>query len=429
MKNQAAKQPKPATTVPPTRSGILQRKCACGGNPGPTGECAECRRKKRLGINGTPLQPKLRIGRPDDPLEREADRVADLVMRMPEPKVQKQPDEEEELLQTKPLVQRRVSGLETGLEEAPPIVHEVLRSPGRPLDPATRAFFEPRFGYDFGRVRVHTGLKAAEAAEAINAKAFTVGRDVVFGKDEYAPGSGEGKRLLGHELVHVGQEETNLTTVRRNGGSILTGIIRARQNIQRATNYTQIRFKFDGINLIAYGDGNKLFQVEAYSGKPVPVKDEHIRQCRGQEGEKYLNNNRYVGIKNYGPIPEGEFYFHPSRIQRFSFLQQAQLLLGGIQGETVDINGQRIHGGDWGSGRVPLRKERIEARNVPCGNPRSRSGFFLHGGSGLPLEYSGHTFGLRVRARGGVHEQAIIGETLVGEAQARSRAAASEGRE
>lgn len=67
----------------------------------------------------------------------------------------------------------------------PPIVHEVLKSPGQPLDPATRAFMEPRFGHDFSRIRIHADAKAAEAARAVNARAFTVGRDVVFGT-EYA---------------------------------------------------------------------------------------------------------------------------------------------------------------------------------------------------------------------------------------------------
>jgi len=84
------------------------------------------------------------------------------------------------LLQTKPLVQRRVTG-DAGSAAAPPIVHDVLRSPGRPLDPSTRQFMESRFGHDFSRVRVHADGKAAASAQAVNARAYTVGRDVVFG--------------------------------------------------------------------------------------------------------------------------------------------------------------------------------------------------------------------------------------------------------
>ncbi len=203
MKAQTARQAEPATTAPPARSGVLQRKCACGGTPGPTGECAECRRKKPLGVSGTPLQPKLRIGRGDDPLEREADRVAEQVMRMPEPDLQRQRSKEEELSQAKPSVQRRVASTEGGLEEAPSIVHEALRSPGRPLDEDTRAFFEPRFGYDFSGVRIHTESNAAATVAAVNAKAFAVGRDIVFGTGMYAPRSAEGRHLIAHELTHI----------------------------------------------------------------------------------------------------------------------------------------------------------------------------------------------------------------------------------
>lgn len=90
--------------------------------------------------------------------------------------------------------------------EVPPIVHEVLRSPGQPLDKETRAFFEPRFGHDFSRVRVHTGAKAAESARTVNALAYTLGRDVVFGTGQYAPGTGDGRSLLAHELTHVIQQ-------------------------------------------------------------------------------------------------------------------------------------------------------------------------------------------------------------------------------
>ena len=132
--------------------GLLQRKCACGGTPGPTGECEACR-KKRL--------------------------------------------------------QRKAQNRELGIRNdspVPPIVHEVLRSPGQPLDPATRAFMEPRFGHDFSQVRVHTDERAAESAQAVNALAYTVGRNVVFGSRHYAPQTSAGQRLLAHELTHVTQQ-------------------------------------------------------------------------------------------------------------------------------------------------------------------------------------------------------------------------------
>ena len=141
--------PKARPTLAPGHP-TLQRKCACGGRRGPTGECAECRKK------------------------------------------------------TERTLQRRASGPEP--TEVPTIVHEVLRSPGQPLDAATRRFMEPRFGHDFGAVRVHTNSRAAESAQAVNALAYTVGQSVVFGHGQYAPESSSGRRLMAHELTHTVQQ-------------------------------------------------------------------------------------------------------------------------------------------------------------------------------------------------------------------------------
>jgi lipoprotein-anchoring transpeptidase ErfK/SrfK len=88
----------------------------------------------------------------------------------------------------------------------PSIVHDVLRSPGQPLDAATRAFFEPRFGHDFSHVRVHADSRAAASAQAVKALAYTAGPEVVFGAGQYAPGSQAGRHLLAHELTHVIQQ-------------------------------------------------------------------------------------------------------------------------------------------------------------------------------------------------------------------------------
>ena len=106
------------------------------------------------------------------------------------------------------------------MHDVPPIVHEVLRSPGQPLDAATRAFMEPRFGHDFSRVRVHTDTKAAESARAVSALAYTVGRDVVFGAEQYAPGTSVGQRLMAHELTHVVQQGNSNSTLQ---GKLMVG--------------------------------------------------------------------------------------------------------------------------------------------------------------------------------------------------------------
>jgi len=161
------------------------------------------------------IQTKLAINKPGDEYEQEADRVSEQVMRMPEPQLQRscacgggcpecqteQPVSEPERLQTK-----RVGSGDLGQTAAPPIVHEVLRSPGQPLDVCTRAFFEPRFGHDFSRVRVHTGASAAVSARSVGAQAFTVGNSIVFGSGEFAPHHSAGRRLLAHELTHTVQQ-------------------------------------------------------------------------------------------------------------------------------------------------------------------------------------------------------------------------------
>jgi hypothetical protein len=142
----------PPSPVKTATSGMLQRKCSCGRHTVAGGECEECKKQREVGM----LQRAKTNSGPRDAV--------------------------------------------------PPIVHEVLRSPGQPLDAATRATMEPRFGHDFGRVRVHTDTRATESAREVNALAYTVGRDVVFGAGQYALGTTSGDQLLAHELVHVIQQ-------------------------------------------------------------------------------------------------------------------------------------------------------------------------------------------------------------------------------
>jgi hypothetical protein len=166
---------------------------------------------------GVFLQTKLQVGPTGDHYEQEADRIAEHVMRMPVPgptttsrggeALQRKCRECEEEESHGPL-SRKVTGSAVPTKTlAPPIVHEVLRSPGRPLDNATRAFFEPRFGRNFGHVRVHTDDRAAASAASVRALAYTVGNNLVFGAGQYAPDSPKGRQLLAHELTHVQQQQ------------------------------------------------------------------------------------------------------------------------------------------------------------------------------------------------------------------------------
>jgi len=194
LQNVAAKPP-PSNSM---HAGlVLQRQCACGlPTASLTGECKECASKKFL-------QAKIIIGASNDPLEQEADRVAEQVMRRAETASERDASE----ISRFPLVQRKVGGNAAGPATAPAMVQDVLASPGEPLDAGTRAFFEPRFGHDFRNVRVHSDAKAQQSAHEVGAIAYTVGNDIVFGAGRYEPTTHEGQRLFAHELTHVIQQQ------------------------------------------------------------------------------------------------------------------------------------------------------------------------------------------------------------------------------
>lgn len=264
--NQVNAEAQPSVTSAPT--GLLQRKCGCGKSAGlgkwgarDWGDETEAPPVLHdlLGSTLPAIQPKLKIGAPNDKYEQEADRVADQVMRMSEPRVQRQREvrinedskaskpihsqasplvqkqlelkDEEEAIQTKPFVGQAVFEVQrkcTDCEEdtiQPKLttgsqilgfhstdemirakIERAKRSSGRPLYSTTRIFMESSFGHDFSKVRIHTDNTAAEAAQAINARAFTVDQHIIFGNGQYSPQTKKGKRLLAHELTHTIQQ-------------------------------------------------------------------------------------------------------------------------------------------------------------------------------------------------------------------------------
>ena len=189
-KTAVAQQAKTAGFLPPHR-GILQRKCACGNHTVAGGECAECAKNK------SGLQRKLVIGASNDPLEREADQVADQVSATPS----------HSTVSGAPSRIQRYAGQATeATDTGPDSVDRVLASSGRPLESALRQDMEQRFGHDFSRVRVHSDGAAGQSARDVNAHAYTVGQNVVFGAEQFAPETHQGRRLLAHELTHVVQQ-------------------------------------------------------------------------------------------------------------------------------------------------------------------------------------------------------------------------------
>lgn len=178
-------------------------------------------------INSGTLQTKLRIGKPDNIYEQEADRITEQVMRMPEPQVVKSSVVSSQKLSTR--IQRRCPRCTGNLpkrKEEEELIHakevagnvpevtseletqiSALRGGGQPLPASVQAYFEARFGYDFSKVRVHIDALGDALANAVNARAFTVGQDMVFGAGRYQPHTYEGRRLIAHELTHVVQQE------------------------------------------------------------------------------------------------------------------------------------------------------------------------------------------------------------------------------
>jgi hypothetical protein len=198
-----APAPGRAAVRPRTPSVPTLRRCACGGS------CPRCRARA--------AHPRLSINTPGDAFEREADRAADAAMSASPASASISPappalrrcacggscpsckEKEEEL-------RRDDAGGGGTPGFAPPAVHDVLASPGRPLAASTRSFMEDRFGADFSAVRVHDDARAADSARAVDAHAYTVGSSLVFASGRYAPGTPRGDRLLAHELAHTLQQ-------------------------------------------------------------------------------------------------------------------------------------------------------------------------------------------------------------------------------
>ena len=155
------------------------------------------------------VSPRLEVGAFNNPLEREADAVAERVMRMPE-------SEAKPPVGASAHVSARGNSVQAKAVAAPasPVSSQIesslnsLNSGGTPLDGASRAFFEPRFGRDFSGVRLHTNAAAAQMTGALSARAFTLGSDIAFAPGQYSAQTPTGRSLLAHELAHVTQQQS-----------------------------------------------------------------------------------------------------------------------------------------------------------------------------------------------------------------------------
>ncbi len=343
-------------TVP---GAVLQRKCACGGAPGIDGECAECR------ANRLQRRPASQVERPG----------------------------------------------------VPAIVHDVLRSSGQPLDPATRALMEPRFGHDFSRVRVHAGGQAAESARAVNALAYTVGNDVVFETGRYAPQTAQGQRLLAHELAHVVQQGGRTSGVQPFG--VAPDDHPAEREAEAAA------------DAVAHNRQAHVGQAAGHSAGTMLLhrhKDDLVAYTGGQSAAVYvIKAGRVIYLGNAvsghpghgenepsaGPIPDGRYIIHPGITRPTVTTSQS-----GVCGVNGIASGyQEITSTDptpcagahycnvpcpttadpaqkcftprdcWGAKRIKI--EGSKAVVTPSGERKVRDGFYLHGGNPADAVSSG----------------------------------------
>lgn len=374
-------------------------------------------------VNDGAIQPKLEVGDPDDRYEREADRVAETVMGMATTRRAERPTGtgrperiqrmcsrcQRRFREGKPLdcpdceatLQRERAAAATPSIDGRPVHSGQSLGGGQPLSASVRSFFEPRFGYDFADVRVHTGARADEAARSVNARAFTVGRDVVFRSDTYRPETRSGKRLLAHELTHVVQQS----------GATVRGQAAAGPGVEARRKPMVMRQEEDdtvgpmvmysggqqGTIRVFNADGTVLFSATAYSGQPGSRTHE-------------------VG---QGPIPDGQYGLHPTVEQPVKYADQwgeegstcgVKPIWMGYQnisaGELIPCASQGGHcsytGGDCGDvgedycakpadcwGETRLRIEGSASVSTPGGGSVQRGQFYIHGGESSYTASSG----------------------------------------
>jgi hypothetical protein len=264
------------------------------------------------------------------------------------------------------VAQRQLAPQTTQSADSLSSVQQVLASPGRPLDASTREFFANRFGYDFGDVRIHDDATAAASARGVQALAYTVGKDVVFGAGQYAPGTEVGRHLLAHELTHVIQQ----------GGRSAATIQRHKDDLVGYTGGQNGR-------VIVLNAGNPTYVAPAVSGHPGHGEHE----------------------PSVGPIPTGTYAMQP-QVTRAA----VSTIQGGVCGANAIASGyQEITSSDpspcegahycnvpcptadkpaqmcytprdcWGPTRIKIQGSKTVT--TPAGKRKRRDGFYLHGGN------------------------------------------------
>ncbi len=275
-----------------------------------------------------PIHPPaatLAINSAGDKYEQNAERIARKVLEMPQAQAtERQTDPGS---RQSPLPMQMAAPTAATHVEAAPIVQGVLTAAGRPLDSRTRAFMEPRFGADFGNVRVHADSSAAISADAVQARAFTVGHQIVLGASEYAPGTPAGRALLAHELAHVVQQT-----------SMATGRAMLLQREPLGPTYGNLPR-----DMPAPGSSGDVVRLRQVNGSWKEVGPKYTRTARG----------------NY------DFVVKDKEI----FAVKTKRTLGGGYGHTEAARGERVN---W-AGQVEFEGGKVKTWNDGSGHYRSLS--------------------------------------------------------
>jgi hypothetical protein len=279
-----------------------------------------------LAAKNTSTANQMATNAPGDQYEQEAVRVSQQLMRTSEPQQRVgawgRADCGHELVQLKSAVPSGVSSA-----DAPASVHDVLNSPGHPLDAETRTFMGPRFGKDFSDVRVHSDARAVESADAVQARAFTVGHHIVFAAGEYAPGTSAGRALIAHELAHVIQQSSGADDAREQGTVLL-------QREPRGPTYGNLPREAP-----ALGSSREIVRLKNVGGTWKEVGPRYTRTARG--------NYDFV-------VKDGEI-----------FAVKAKRTPGAI-GHTEAARGERVN---W-AGQVEFEAGQVRAWNDGSGHYR-----------------------------------------------------------
>jgi hypothetical protein len=230
MKTHEPLRPTSQPVSAPAGSALIQRKCGCGGAAGLAGKCDDCQKQGLTGPRKS-LAPqfKLTVSQPGDAQEQQADQMADRIMRSPQPaesgETHKPLDRPSSSKSNELKLQRKRLKEDDEIKgkwndspsEVTSDVADQIRglSGGQRLPASERSFFKPWFNHSFEDVRVHADTQANATAHALNARAFTLGNDIVFASGQYSPGTERGRRLLAHELTHVVQQQTGPATIHR----------------------------------------------------------------------------------------------------------------------------------------------------------------------------------------------------------------------